>query len=386
LKDADGKTLIPYKTFDGKYLYQAPAKIEPFSEMAFFKEKICSPQLQIADRGLGFENRFYKTEITREGSIQIYDKSTGRNLFKTAGNVLKLYEDVPMFWDAWDTAYNYEDYEIKISAQSVDVIESNELRKVIEVVYSLEQTKIVQRYIFSTLSKTILIENDLDWHHRRLMLKADFDTSVLSRKAAFDLGAGYIFRNTHKNTDKEKARFEVPGHRWVDISERDFGVGIINDGKYGYSTQQSKLSLTLLRSPINPSVYADEGRHTFTYGIMSHRGSDLFETIKEARNLNRPILVHNGKNRILTQKSLSISSENLQLLCFKRNINSERVLRLSENTGSRGEVVVSVHGQGIRTVYKSNILEEKLEEIKVFEGSSFKFQYDPFKIYTFVMS
>ncbi len=385
LKTPEGDTLAPYQTFDGRFLYHAKQRIQPFSTLTFFKEKIANPILEIKERTVNYENQFYKAHITQSGAIQIFDKLSKRELFKDSGNILRLYEDVPMFWDAWDSAVNYEGYEQHLSASSVNTIESNKLRKVIEVVYFIKETTIRQRYIFNQFESVVLVENDIDWHHRRMMLKADFDTMVLSRRASFDLGAGYIYRNTHKNTDIEKARFEVPGHRWVDISERDFGVGILNDCKYGYSADQGRISLTLLRGPINPSFFADEGKHTFTYAINSHPFSDNLPTIKNARMLNKPLKVFHGKIQELEDFGLDVACDTLQVMCFKRDQKSRFVLRLSEVAGSRGSTQIRLKGKVISGVYYANILEEIQEKVELTDQDSFNLTYEPFKIYTIII-
>lgn len=385
LKAPDGETLTPYQTCDGRFLYRAKQRIKPFSTLSFFKEKIVKPLNETHDKTLNYENQYYKAHITQSGAIQIFDKRSQRYLFKDAGNTLRWYEDVPMFWDAWDSAVNYEEYAHSLSASTVNVIESNDLRKVIEVVYIIKTTTIRQRYVFNHFESDVLVENNIDWHHRRMMLKADFDTTVLSRRASFDLGAGYIFRNTHKNTDMEKARFEVPGHRWVDISERDFGVGILNDCKYGYSTDHGRISLTLLRAPINPSVFADEGKHTFTYAISAHRWADNLPTIKSARKINKPLLVFNGKIQKLEDFGLDIACDSLHVMCFKRDQKGRFVLRVSEVAGSRGSTQIRMKGTEISSVYNADILEETLEKMELTAQDAFKVAYEPFKIYTFII-
>jgi len=380
-----GDKLIPTLTHDGQAGYHYPEIMAPFATLRFFKEKKMTLKAAEGDRSFEFENFYYRAEILKDGSIQVYNKETERYLFREAGNVLRLYEDVPTFWDAWDTAVNYEHYGLDFETVSIDVVESSHVKKIVEVTYTLEESTVVQRYIFREEEARIDIENEIDWHHRRIMLKADFDTTVLSRRAAFDLGAGYIERATHKNTDFELARFEMPGHRWVDISERDFGVSILNDGKYGYSVDGSCLSLTLLRSPINPSVFADEGRHVFTYSIFGHYSCDLEETVKEARNLNRPLTIFDGVMPTLEKEAIDLEESSLHLMCLKTAAKGGKVLRLCETLGSRSRVNLSLEALNIEKVYLSNILEEELTEIPMTGGKSFTIDYEPFKIYTFIL-
>ena len=46
-----------------------------------------------------------------------------------------------------------------------------------------------------------------------------------------------------------KARFEVCGHKWADLSEHGFGLALLNDSKYGYATHLNVMRLSLLRAP-----------------------------------------------------------------------------------------------------------------------------------------
>jgi len=386
LKGPNGETLVPYQTHNGHFLYHYTQPIRPFSTFVFHKEKIVQAVQEVTDHSLTTETPFYQAHITNTGAIQVYDKVSQRFLFKDSGNHLKMYEDVPMFWDAWDIACHYESYECPLSPCNLNVIESNAIRKVIQVTYRVDDTQMIQRYLFNYYDQTITVENEIDWHHRRMLLKAEFDTTVLCRRAAFDLGAGYIFRNTHKNTDMEKARFEVPGHRWVDLSERDFGVAILNDCKYGYSSNQSEVALTLLRSPINPMVFADEGKHRFSYAIRSHLGSDLLPTIQSARKLNRKLLAYNGKIDKLEHFGLSFAVDHLHLMCLKRDEKGRLVLRISEVAGSRGTTQVQINGIDIQEVYRANLLEEILEKLPILSNNSFELKYEPFKIYTLIIS
>lgn len=84
-------------------------------------------------------------------------------------------------------------------------------------------------------SRGIEVENVVDWHEKHVLAKAQFDCNVLTREAVCDLGAGFIKRETHRNTSWQQARFEVCHHKWFDMAETDGGVAIINESKYGAS-------------------------------------------------------------------------------------------------------------------------------------------------------
>ncbi|GIY33122.1 alpha-mannosidase 2C1 [Caerostris extrusa] len=82
----------------------------------------------------------------------------------------------------------------------------------------------------------------------------------------------------------------VCGHKWVDLSEYDWGVSILNKSKYGHSVRGNKMYLSLLRSPKSPDAKADMGKHIITYAIMPH--SKTFQqagVIQQAYQLNYPL-------------------------------------------------------------------------------------------------
>jgi alpha-mannosidase len=73
----------------------------------------------------------------------------------------------------------------------------------------------------------------------------------------------------------DEARFEVPGHRWMDLSERGCGLAVLDCGIYGKSACHGQLGLSLLRAPNFPDPEADRGRHQLRWGLMPHGGDAL---------------------------------------------------------------------------------------------------------------
>ena len=101
---------------------------------------------------------------------------------------------------------------------------------------------------FFRRSRGIEVENIVDWNEKHKLAKAEFSCNVLTRKALCDTSAGFIERDTHKNTTWQQARFETCHHKWADLSETDGGVALINDGKYGIGFDENTMSLSLLRA------------------------------------------------------------------------------------------------------------------------------------------
>ncbi|MDO4592429.1 MAG: glycoside hydrolase family 38 C-terminal domain-containing protein, partial [Comamonadaceae bacterium] len=89
------------------------------------------------------------------------------------------------------------------------------------------------------------------------MLKAHFPVDVFYNEATYDIQYGNVKRPTHKNTSWDIARFEVCAHKWMDVSEANFGFTLMNDCKYGHSADDNGVALTLLKSSTVPNPEAD---------------------------------------------------------------------------------------------------------------------------------
>jgi len=381
ITDGKGNKMLSQKTADGNYIYLSEEKIEPFSVMKLRKEKIKNIQIPDEDHTLIMENAYLKVDVKEDGSICIFSKTENRDIFKSPSNKLFVYDDVPTNWDAWDIDHNHEKYGTCIKADKIEVIESGSVRKIIRVTYDYEASTIIQDYILGKHYKKLDIKTKIDWHHRRKLIKAKFDINALSRKATFDIGAGYIERPTTRNTSWEEAKFEVPAHRWADYSQSDFGVSILNDGKYGYGCEYSIMTLSLLKSAVNPSLFADEGEHEFSYAVYPHSNFDSTEINTQAEILNRKLLVSDG-NLGIPEKFISIDSENVKVLSLNRTESNGIILRMVETSGSDSKVNVKLDiNSGFNKVWLTNLLEDKKEELS-YDDNGCRVCFKPFKIIT----
>src|SRR5437868_12948600 len=97
---------------------------------------------------------------------------------------------------------------------------------------------------------------DCHWHESHQVLKVAFPVNVRAMNATYEMQFGCVERPTHFNTRFDLARYEVPGHRWADLSEHGFGVALLSESKYGYSTFANTLRMSLLRAPKHPDPQA----------------------------------------------------------------------------------------------------------------------------------
>ena len=96
---------------------------------------------------------------------------------------------------------------------------------------------IVQTYRLLSGSRRLDVETHIDWHERKVLLRALFPLAVRSHEATYETMYGAVRRPTHRNTSWDATRFEVSAHRFSDLSEPGYGVALLNDGKYGHSAK-----------------------------------------------------------------------------------------------------------------------------------------------------
>jgi alpha-mannosidase len=215
----------------------------------------------------------------------------------------------------------------------------------VRVERSFRHSHVVQDVRVWAGSARVELFTRLDWHDRRWLLKARFPLAVRAPRATFETAFGVVERPTHRNTSWDAARFEVPGHRFADLSEPGYGAALLNDGRYGHHALGSELGLSLLRSPVWPDPLADEGTHELTYALYPHGGSWLEGgVLAEAEDLNRPLLARRtGAAAGASLRPLRIGGLPVALGALKAlEDGGGLLLRVYEPQGARGRVALEL--------------------------------------------
>lgn len=314
---------------------------------------------------------YYQLKFNQDGSFaSLFDSKLQREWVDGAFNALKIYRDCPGNYDAWDILPDYEAVEAEVkTAEPLSFLCAD--GEAAEFTVTLKTGESTWRRVIRLFrhSRGIEVENIVDWHEKHKLAKALFDVNVLSRELVCDTSAGFIRRETHRNTTWQQARFEVCHHKWCDMAESGGGVALINEGKYGVGAKNSRMSLSLLRATIRPDPTSDMGEHDFCYVIYPHEGSFLDAGInRKATEYNIPLLFADAFSLPFPLP------ENLMLQAVKKAEDSDAVIvRLCEQDGKRGQFTLP------KPVKTMNLLEEVQQETDTIS-------YHPFEILTFAIS
>ncbi|MBQ8803084.1 MAG: alpha-mannosidase [Tyzzerella sp.] len=388
--DEAGNVLEAQKCEQG---YEVLVDVKPFAvvtvtfEQGDAKEPVKDDVKTIPFRmeGSTLETPWY-TIVWNEGGqlTQIFDKEAKRNVLKEGqeGNVLEIFEDKPMDFEAWDIDIFYIEKMQKVHVTEMpELVENGLLKAVVRFVYKYHLSDITQDMIVYKDSKRIDFKTHVDWHESHKLLKVAFYTDIRSTKATYDIQFGHVERPTHWNNSWDWARFEVCGHKWADLSETGYGVSLLNDCKYGHSIKDNAMKLSLLKSSKYPDKEADMGEHDFTYALYPHIGAVTEGgTIEEANRLNLPAQVAAGA--FTDQRTIvKVSSSGVQIDAVKKAEDEDcLIVRIHECRGGKETVGLSSEFP-IKRIVPCNLLEHDMGEAMF--GSCTEFVVKPFEIKTF---
>ena len=391
--DAAGGALSVQKTEGGGLLVHDPERRVPglgWTLLRGAEEGLASPTAtpgvraeEVGD-GVVIENGLLRVEVGADGTLhRVSDLEVGREVLAGRANALWAYTDKPRNWEAWDVEEGYEGEGEEIPAGGVEVVEEGPLRASVRVTRRWRDSMISQTYRLLSGSRRLDIETWVDWHERRVLLRALFPLNVRSHEATSETMFGAQRRPTHGNTGWDAARFEVSAHRFCDLSEPGYGAALMNDGKYGHSAKGNVLGISLLRGPLYPDPLADEGEHRFTYSLYPHPGDWTAAGVaREAFALNSPLVPVRGGE--MPEESSFVETEGVELALagLKRSEDGEAfILRLYEPHGARGLTRLRFPG-GLKSAEKTNLLEDRGGAPVEVERGRIDLRVRPFEVVT----
>ncbi len=324
------------------------------------------------------ENDFYILELDSSGRIsRLYDKQSQREVFINGqfANEFQVFEDMPLLYENWEISNYYKD-KCKVLNDKADISVIDEgCRKGFKIERKYHNSVITQYiYLYDTVER-VDVKNVIDWHEHRQLVKIAFPIDIHTNKATYDIQFGNVERTTNSNTSWDAAKFEVCGQKWVDMSEYNFGVSLLNDCKYGYSTEENVLKLTAIKCGTYPNEVADQGLHEFTYSIFSHKGDfRTGGTVKEAYSLNQPleaVEIKNNSNGNLPNEFSFVKTDcdNIIIDTVKQcEDDGSVIIRLFDAYNCKSKLTLTF-GIPVKKAEICDLMENPIEEIPVDSNS-----------------
>lgn len=320
--------------------------------------------------GFVLSNDLVTVTVSAEGLItSAVDKATGREAIPAGkpANLFQLHQDFPNMWDAWDIDRYYKnrvDDLTAVSSISASVVDG---AAVVVVERAFSESRLTQTITLRPDSRTVLLQNDIDWHETEKLLKLAFPLDVFARETLAETQFGFQRRVTHVNTSWEAAKFETSMHRFVLAQEDDgFGVALVNDSIYGYDTSRevdgddvtTTVRLSLLRAPRFPDPDTDHGRHEIEVGLVI--GADAEIATAEGIRLNAPAHVVRGANEVEPLVSATGAGIVVSSVKLADDRSGDLIVRVYESLGRRttGTLTVGFEHTGIREV---SLIEDELD-------------------------
>ncbi len=341
------------------------------------KQKAASVQsnLSITSSTLANEDFVVKINPTTGWVSSIVDKRTNRELLTGEGNRLQLLEDKPREYDAWNIGLTGVEYPSKFV--KAEIVEQGPLRVVLRLYRTYLKPGVkkdfptedfpssffTQDIILYKNSDKIDFKTDVDWWESHTMLKVAFPLAVQDTIATYEIPFGTIERSTQMRNSWEKAKVEVPALRWVDLSQSDYGVSLVNNSKYGFDIKGSLIRMSLLRSPKSPDPTADMGKHSTEYALYPHQGRwQTAQTVHRGYEFNNQLIavatgVHKGKLGE-THSFVQLEPANLILRTVKKCEGENAwMFQWYDVDGKQTEATLTLPQNPKKTV-TSNIMEE----------------------------
>lgn len=332
---------------------------------------------------------YYDIEWNEHGHLtKLFDKRAEKSVLKPNenGNVLHVFEDKPLMFDAWDIDIFYQEkFETISDLQKVELVEMTPMRAKVLFTWRYNHSDINQTMIVYRDSARIDYKTDVHWQERQRLLKVAFPVNVRQTEATYDIQFGNVKRPTHWNTSWDWARFETVCHQWADLSDAGYGVSLLNDSKYGYDIKDHVMRLSLLKGATYPDPDCDLGDHHFVYSLYPHIGDwREADTVTEAWALNNPLTLTQGQANYTHTQLFDCPTDHVMIDAVKKAEDHDGlIVRLHEYQGKSGRISL-ISPYKIASYQEVNLMEEPVGE--VISQSVIEDSINPYEIKTYLIT
>lgn len=343
------------------------------------------------DNNYSFETEYFYIRINPEtGRINsLVDRESGKEFASGELNSLNIYaEDKGGSMKAWSLSKVNSIEEIK--TDSVKIVEYGPVRACVESHRTWGNSQLIERcFIYKSYPR---VDYSLEVHWLETGSKTK-DSPML--RALFPINLNEVTFSSHVPfgvIDRPTNGQEVPAQRWVDISDKNYGISLLNKTKYGHSYQDDTLSLTLLRSSSEPDYYPNLGRMIIDYALFPHTGDWQNWVWQEGDVFNNPVYAAEPASLSMKPEAslpeektfYELSSPEVVITGIKKAENSDKlIIRLCEISGTEKEISLKLDF-AVNDVQRMDILERKLSNaaIPLVDNNIISLTVKPFEIIT----
>ena len=169
---------------------------------------------------------------------------------------------------------------------------------------------------------------------------------------------------------EKKTGQEVPAQKWVDVTDGNSGIALLNRTKYGHALHNGELSLTLMRSAGEPDIYPNLGKFSISYSLFPHSGDWTNGVWAEGDRFNVPVFAAEppslalGKNHATLPDEMSFLSLEAPGVIFsgmkKSEDGNELIIRLAETEGKETPVIIHLPVNAV-SARRLNLIEMPLQ-------------------------
>lgn len=333
------------------------------------------------------ENDFYIIKFNNDGSISsLVDKKNNRELVENGQsfNQLVCYEDMAYEYDNWELAYFHKHKAYVLNEAATFIMIKEDHKVGFEIIKKYNSSVIKQVVTIYDNFNRIDVKTDITWKEKNQILKALFPLNLLFDEVNYDIQFGHVARHNHHNNAIDSACFESVGHKWIDASENNYGFAILNDGKYGFGSEENVLSISLTKSGSFPFDGASEFIPTFTYSLYPHNGSlSHSDVIEKSYVLNRPLIAKNidndGENE--TYSFVSVDTKGVFIDTIKKAMDDDGIIvRLYEGFKENKQIQLTF-ASNFKECYVCDLLENKFTKLQI-NDNKVTLNIKPFELIT----
>jgi alpha-mannosidase len=321
----------------------------PYSIGEVVEEKVVSFKMNKSH----LENEYLIAKFNEKGSLtSLYNKVLDKEYidYQNVDEDITIYIEKSDMYPAWDFEEGYRDKNHYHPSITDITLQTDGPEKSILFHYQYNNS-IISKKVFLLDDDLLRFEITTDWKDINTTVKIHHPISISSYEVLCNIQFGNIKRPTHSNDSIAKAKSEISAHKFIDISDKQYGISMLSKSKYGFYVKEKALELTVLRSQqkngseigleeqeeYRENNFGDLVKHTFEYALFAHDMNEYPTNVtQKAYNYNHDFITFKGSSngKMPLKNLIEISEKNVVIETIKPcDLGDGVVVRMYESAG-----------------------------------------------------